>query len=471
MSPNVLALRVLSPLLLVLGLSSTCFGDDLPETVQVQVHKGDGYRGIWYSNQPTKDEFHYKYSGGFATYPQQHAPIAIHVPAVNKTFFCYGGTEKGKNELLHMISYFDHATKMVPRPTILLNKHTDDAHENPTLCIDDQGYLWIFSNSHGASHKAYIHRSMAPYSIDGFERISTTNFSYSQPRYLPGTGFFFLHTRYSPGRNLFWMTSRDGRNWDEPKLLAKIEMGHYQISTQQNKRVATAFNFHPKPIGLNARTNLYYLETSDGGKTWQNVQGEPVRLPLVESKNSALVHDYRSEGLLVYLKDMQFDAEGHPVLLYLTSKGFEPGPGNGPRLWSTARWDGQTWRTRKFTESDHNYDFGSLYLEQADRWRIIAPTEPGPQAFGTGGDVVMWISNDQGETWARRKQLTHSKQANHTFVRRPVDAHPDFYAIWADGDVLKPSTSSLYFTNREGDHVWKLPESMTEDFATPAKIR
>src|SRR5438445_2511040 len=32
----------------------------------------DGYRGIWYYNQPSNDEYKYKYSGGFATYPQQH---------------------------------------------------------------------------------------------------------------------------------------------------------------------------------------------------------------------------------------------------------------------------------------------------------------------------------------------------------------------------------------------------------------
>jgi hypothetical protein len=39
----------------------------------------DGYRGIWYMNQPLKDEYRFKYSGGFATYPQQHTPIAIYV--------------------------------------------------------------------------------------------------------------------------------------------------------------------------------------------------------------------------------------------------------------------------------------------------------------------------------------------------------------------------------------------------------
>ncbi len=40
------------------------------------VARDDGYRGIWYSNQPSNDAYRYKYSGGFATYPQQHIPIA-----------------------------------------------------------------------------------------------------------------------------------------------------------------------------------------------------------------------------------------------------------------------------------------------------------------------------------------------------------------------------------------------------------
>src|SRR5438094_465600 len=87
--------------------------------------KADGYRGIWYSNTATKDEYKFKYSGGFATYPQQHIPIAIYAKEVNKTFFVFGGTtdaENHKPQLLHMVSYFDHATGTVPRPTILLNK-------------------------------------------------------------------------------------------------------------------------------------------------------------------------------------------------------------------------------------------------------------------------------------------------------------------------------------------------------------
>jgi hypothetical protein len=440
------------------------------QTQSPSLPKDDGYRGIWYYNQPSNDEYKYKYSGGFATYPQQHVPIAYYSKEANKTFFCYGGTVKGKNELLHMISYYDHATGTVPRPTILLNKKTDDAHDNPTLMLDDKGYVWIFSNAHGTSRPAYVHRSKKPYSVDDFERVLTTNFSYGQPWHLPVKGFLFLHTRYAAGRKLFWMTSDDGVTWSEPQPLSQMEMGHYQISGRDGGRVATVFNVHPRPVGLNARTNLYYLETKDGGKTWMTVDGKRVTTPLMEVQNPALVHDYQAEKLLVYLKDLQFDKDGRPVILFLTSKGYASGPANDPRTWRTARWTGSAWEIRPFTTSDHNYDFGSLYVEADGTWRVIAPTEPGPQPYGTGGEMVMWTSRDEGKTWNKVKPLTRNSRFNHTYARRPVNAHPDFYALWADGDARQPSESHLYFTNRSGDYVWRLPPVMKDEFARPEII-
>lgn len=449
----------------VLFLGSACSSveaDSLP--------KAEGYQGIWYMNQPSRDEYHYKYSGGMATYPQQHIPIAIYSPEADKTFFCYGGTISGGTELHHMVSYYDHATGLVPRPTILLNKHTEDAHDNPTLALDKEGYVWIFSSSHGTSRPSFIHRSKKPYSIDEFEQTLETNFSYTQPWYLPGHGFLFLHTLYSQGRGLHWMTSPDGRQWSEENPLAKIEMGDYQISATQGDCVATAFDMHPSPQGLNARTNIYYLETRDFGATWRTVDGQTVQMPLSEARNPALIHDFKAEGLLVYLKDLTFDAQGRPVILYLTSKGYASGPESDPRTWMTAHWKGTTWEFHPVTTSDHNYDHGSLYIESDGKWRIIAPTDPGPQPYGTGGEMVMWTSQDEGLNWSKAKQLTHDSQRNHTYARHPVHAHPDFYTLWADGDAFAPSPSSLYFTNQTGEHVWRLPVKMEGESARPEVV-
>jgi hypothetical protein len=203
------------------------------------------------------------------------------------------------------------------------------------------------------------------------------------------------------------------------------------------------------------------------GKTWKTAAGKPVSTPIDDVRNPALVHDYQAEKLLVYLKDLAFDAEGRPVILYLTSKGYQSGPANDPRTWHTARWTSSAWDIRPFTTADHNYDHGSLTIESDGTWRIIAPTEPGPQPYGTGGEMVLWTSQDQGKTWTEVKELTRNSPRNHTYARKPVNAHPDFYALWADGNSREPSVSYLYFTDRDGTNVWRLPGEMKESQAKP----
>ena len=67
--------------------------------------------------------------------------------------------------------------------------------------------------------------------------------------------------------------------------------------------------------------------------------------------------------------------------------------------------------------------------------------------------MVMWTSADQGAKWTKVKQLTHASACNHTYARRPLHAHPAFYALWSDGHGREPPSLSLYFTDREGTHL------------------
>ena len=66
-------------------------------------------------------------------------------------------------------------------------------------------------------------------------------------------------------------------------------------------------------------------------------------------------------------------------------------------------------------------------------------------------------------------QLTSGSERNHTYARRPVDAHPDFYALWADGHARRPSESTLYFSDRDGK-VRRLPRVMDGEFAVPEVV-
>ena len=445
--------------------------------------KANGYRGIWYMNQPSNDEYVYKYSGGLGTYCAKHKPFAIYCAKVNRTFFCFGGTtEHSQRQLLHMVSYFDHDTKTVPRPTVLLDKKTDDAHDNPVIAVDGNGYIWIFSTSHGRSRPSWIHRSTKPYDIDEFEMVPAvqtlgdketriTNFSYMQVWHRTGSGFSAFYTRYGDPaqRTIGYMNSADGIRWNRWQRIAAIGEGHYQVSGAGRSKTGTMFNYHPRKKGLNWRTNLYYAETIDDGRTWQTIDSHILSLPLTDVQNPALVRDYETAGLNVYLKDLRYDEQDHPVLLYLTSKGYQSGPNNAPRTWTVARWNGEQWVYSAITTSDNNYDMGELWMLSDNDWRIIGPTTIGPQAFNPGGEIDMWTSRDHGVTWTLARHVTRNSSKNHTYVRRVLNAHPDFIALWADGHGRQPSSSTLYFSDIEGN-AFRLPFVMNSETVAPVVV-
>ena len=442
--------------------------------------KANGFKGIWYMNQPSHNEYVYKYSGGMAVYPANHRPFAVYSKKAGKTFFCFGGTDSKNSTLLHSVSYFDHKTGKVANPTIVLDKGVTDAHDNPVISVDDNGYIWIFSTSHGDWRPSYISRSTQPWSIDSFELVNPTeivngkevpfkNFSYFQIYHIKGNGFISLFTKYIENRRVIgFSTSADGVKWNEWKQIANFGEGHYQVSDCAGGKIGVAFDYHPKGKGLNWRTNLQYLETSDFGETWQTASGETVGLPLTEIHNPALIHDYEKEKLNCYLSDIQLDKKGNPAILIITSKGYNPGPENGPRNWHLFTYGRNGWNDSPVTTSDNNYDMGSVYIESGRSWKIIAPSVDGPQKYNTGGEVVMWKSSDKGKSWTMIRQMTKNSPRNHCYVRRPLSAQADFYGIWADGHGRKPSVSNLYICNKKGE-VFELPRQSSEMMVTPEK--
>ena len=441
-----------------------------PSDVGMAGQRIDGYRGIWFT-LGQESEYGDKYSGGLGTYTANHLPIAVYAPKADKTFFVYGGTPAAdQRHLLCMAGYYDHKANRVPKPVVVHDKLTvNDPHDNPCLNIDEEGHLWVFVSGRGRARPGFKYRSREPYSIDAFERVEESEMTYPQLHLVPGKGFMHLFTKYTKGRELYFETSADGRTWTEDRKLAGMG-GHYQVSGRHGGKVGTSFMYHPGG-NVDKRTNLYYVQTPDMGKTWTTVDGRPVSTPMTDVKGAGLLIDYEAQGLNVYIHDLNFDRDGHPIILYITSKGAAPGPQNGPYTWRVTRWTGTAWATHDVTTSDHNYDTGCLYVEDdGGTWRFVGPTGVGPQPHGAGGEMSAWTSCDRGATWARSAQLTKNSEYNHSYARRPNGAADPFYTFWADGDPRQLSPSRLYFANRAGDRVWRLPYDMAGDFAEPVEV-
>jgi hypothetical protein len=437
--------------------------------VVLKSNKANGYKGIWFTLGQFS-EFGDKYSGGLGTYTANHVPMSIYAPEVKKTFFTYGGTTaKDEKHLLIMVSYYDHKKGVVPKPVIVYDKvGVNDPHDNASISLDDKGFLWVFVSGRGKTRPGFIFRSRQPYSIESFEQIKEGEMTYPQPWWMDGKGFFYLFTKYTKGRELYWTTSPDGKTWAADQKLAGMG-GHYQTTNVWKGKLYSAFNYHPGG-NVDKRTNIYVVQTDDNGKIWKTVDGKALQTPLTNSHCAALVHDYEAEKKLVYINDLNFDSEGNPVILAVISKDFKPGPQGDPREWTIIHWKDGKWNFSIVCTSTHNYDMGSLYIENKV-WRIVGPTEAGPQKSGTGGEMALWESFDEGKSWEKVRNITQNSVRNHSYARRPLNAHPDFYAFWADGNADQFSESKLYFCNRKGDKVRVLPYDMKGEFAKPERVK
>ena len=434
-----------------------------------------GYKPIWFElNQ--KYEYGDKYSGALGTYTAKHHPLAIYADVVDKTFFVYGGTKSPKSKhLLCMIGEFDHSSGLVSQPLVVCDKMgVDDPHDNPSILIDDQGFIWVFVSGRGKVRMGFKYKSKKPYSIEGFEKITTEEMTYPQPKKM-GSTFFNFFTKYTGVRQLYFERSKNGIHWSEDRLLAAIpekkdqKSGHYQISAQyKEKKIGTFFNRHPNGI-VDQRTDLYYLETKDMGETWKTADQKSISVPVTEKSSPSRVVDYLSLKNNIYLKDMVFDSKGRPICLYIRSKGHMPGPENQPYEWCITKWNDSQWTTHTITTSDHNYDMGSLLFFKKELY-LVAPTAIGSQKWGVGGELQVWKSHDSGAHWIKEKNLTQNSQMNHSYVRKSENFKAPFVFFWAYGDAHKFSKSELFFGNLKGE-IWKLPYNMEKESELPQQIK
>ncbi len=436
----------------------------------------NGYRGIWF-DLGQASEYGSKYSGGLGTYTNKHIPMAIYSEKANKTFFVYGGTPSADRKYLQcMVGCYDHSTGLLRKPRMVMDKGAigvADPHDNPTIQIDKDGYIWVFVSGRGNTRPGKRYKSVNPYDISAFRYINESIMAYPQVMYHKDKGFFLFFTRYDGTRQLFYQSSKDGVNWKARKQLASIKegsetkSGHYQTSNIIGDRLCTAFNRHIDG-NCDERTNLYYVESSDWGETWTTASGEAVKVPVTDRYSNSLVIDYQSDGRFCYMKDLNFDINGRPVILVVTSDHHDTGPVGGIRNWEIVSWNGASWDRNIITTSSHNYDSGSIWIE-GNEWVVIGPTDEGPQKWGAGGEVVKWTSRDNGRTWEKTARLTKGSEKNHTYMRRPWNTSDGFYSFWADGNPDKFTQSNLYFCDKSGK-VFKMPYEMKDEWEAPAKM-
>ena len=216
--------------------------------------KVDGYRGIWFTIGQAKSDYGDKYSGGLGTYTMKHIPMAVYSKEADKTFFVYGGApDTGEKYLLCMIGCYDHKTGMLSKPVVVHDKGcygVYDPHDDPTVQIDKDGYVWVFVAGRANKRPGIRYRSVKPYDISAFEYVNESIMAYPEVIYDKEKGFFLFDTRYDGVRRTFFQTSKDGVNWSDFQPIASIiepgeeKSGHYQFANYDGEKLVCCFNRH-----------------------------------------------------------------------------------------------------------------------------------------------------------------------------------------------------------------------------------
>ncbi len=430
-------------------------------------------RGVWYhcGSANLLPDQGAVYSGPMATYCVWHRPMAIYAEGVNRTFFVYGGAGNRPT-----ISFYDHDSGRWAYPVVIGENPDGDAHRNPTLHIDEEGYLYMFWGAHG--HQTHVHRSVRPYEITQWEERAEVEpdggTSYPQP-WMLRDGEIFVSYRKAPGWR--FRTSTDGaRTWSEPTDICAFgmnaaargtaEFSIYGVTVAEDGEYPRRLHFAWSRLGggtpeeveskhlWGRRYNVYYAYTDDGGRTWRRSDGTAYELPIAEDEAEQL-WDSGTHG--VWLKDIQLDSAGNPYILFLDAE-----VETFHAWWKVARMTEAGWEIVGGTESDHMYDAGCLMMLADDDIRIWGPSRD-LQPHEDGGEIEEWRSSDGGATWALGRQLTSGSQWSHNHVK-PVMGHRrgpgDVRAIWSYGDSRRPPETTdvrLYYIGDGMDQGREIP--------------
>ncbi|MGM0494192.1 MAG: BNR-4 repeat-containing protein [Armatimonadota bacterium] len=429
-------------------------------------------RGVWYhcgaaNLLPSQGAV---YSGPMATYCAWHRPMAIYRADANRTYFVYGSAGNRPT-----ISFYNHTTGEWAYPVVIGENPDGDAHRNPTLLVDDEGYLYMFWGAHG--HESFVSRSLRPHDISEWElrsALEEMGATYPQP-WMLREGELFVSYRKAPG----WRcrTSTDGaKTWSDPVDIAAFgvapeatgawEFAIYGATVAEDGPYPRKVHFAFSRLGggtpeeieskhlWGRRYNLYYTYSDDGGETWRRSDGDAYDVP-IEEDQAQLLYDSGTRG--VWIKDIQIDPAGNPMILFLEGE-----VETFHAWWKVARVTPNGWQIVDVTGSDHMYDAGALMIFDDADIRIWGPSAPS-QPHEDGGEIEEWRSPDGGGTWTRTCQLTSGSQYSHNHVK-PVMGHRDgpgdVRAIWSYGDSRKPPETEdvrLYFIGDGMDEGREIP--------------
>ncbi len=363
-------------------------------------------------------------------------PEAIYDQTTDQTIVAYQGYAMNP-----FVAAYDHATKLWSAPVqVGTSSISDDAHGGPSLVVDAEGYIHIFYGAHGGALRHA--RTVLPHDPAAWKYLSSVTFetsttsgmrtttapaTYPQPVLEPdGDLRLFYRSSESGSGNGSWysITSTSGVGpWQSRELALGGRLGvegWYANFTQDAATgdMHTGFflrDYVNGKIDFYVRRNAYYLRRDHTSGEWFNAAGE--------SAPTTRTQEYLDSTCMVYNSGTDYvnqvvanSIDGEPCLLFVTGHQ-SPSP---EYTWLFTRWSSteNTWSAPvKIADTDNLFDSGCFtvlddgtieaYLTVggfADENTVLDEARQATR----GGDIVRFVSEDGGASFARDATLKSS---------------------------------------------------------------
>jgi len=245
--------------------------------------------------------------GGYHQYPPFYDNvISPHAVVARGTVYCAFQNTKGQP----IVMAYDISKKRWSEPA----KSSEfglgrDAHGNPSICIDSQGYIHVFYGCHGGPMRHT--RSVEPYNITSWQEQASPapRATYPQSIRMANNDIYLFYR--AGGHMEPWClrkSSDDGQTWSEPEKIIEMRLEPpdplaaaycsfhpgsdgktvhcFWVHKDDNAARVKGNRKHPwRPLkypGLHEavyRYNIYYIYRDVKG-IWQNIAGDKVTLPV-----------------------------------------------------------------------------------------------------------------------------------------------------------------------------------------------
>jgi hypothetical protein len=378
-----------------------------------------------------------------ATYYTTHRPTAIrHRGAHDRTYFVYGDFSRDP-----AIRYFDHDTKELSDAIIIgRTQIPDDAHGNPSILIDDAGYIYAFYGCH--HNPIQMRRSRRPEDISGWtdEVLIADMATYPQPWMLDSTTMILSYRIKYPDVAPYYLTadwsyiiSTDfGATWTEPtSLIVQPYIYVYALTAVGAGDSVKTFHIAFTPFDYQEKrySGIYYLYSDDGLETFKDRGGMELGPPPFDVAHTERVYD--SGYWSSHINDFALDGDDNPYILFNVGPWYQTNPvGSGE--WRLAVNAGGGWTSHSIAPCDHLFDRGAIIVEGMERIRAYLPVGNDRH---DGGEIAAYASSDGGASWVLERMLTHESRYVHNYVSRVIGRHPEFQIFWSYGPSEQTGSS------------------------------